>query len=158
MALTTTLLLFGNSSELLFGNITSPTVWYTVMGNGEITQFSVFADYDAWISIYEGDSCDMLECTNTNDDSPLGGNASSVIAQPLEDGVMYYINVHGYETAYGDFSIESEVLQPAGNDECSAAEMLELDTTVSSNTLAATGDPGLPFCGLYVHFWCCWIL
>ncbi|CAB9506303.1 PKD [Seminavis robusta] len=133
--------------EFLNG-ITAPTVWFSVVGNGEITQFSLVADYDGWISIYKGDSCDELECINSNDDSPLNDGSESVIAQPLEEGATYFINVHGYEKSYGNFGIESKTLEPVANDMCSDAEPLELGVNASSSSLAATADPGLPECGL----------
>jgi hypothetical protein len=126
-------------------------VWYSVIGTGEITAFYLFADYDSWISIFEGENCDMLQCMNTNDDSPLTDGSSSVVAQVLEDGVMYFIRVHGYENAYGNFSIASEVLEPTANNDCIAAQPLELGVNVSSNSLAATGEPDIPFCGMYVY-------
>jgi hypothetical protein len=118
------------------------------MGNGEITAFYLTADYDSWISIFKGESCDELECWNSNDDSPLTDGSTSVVAQPLDDGAMYFIGVHGYKTAYGSFSLTSEVLEPAANNDCTGAQPLELGVNVSSNTLAATGDPSLPECGM----------
>lgn len=69
---------------------------------------------------------------------------------------MYKIAVHGYEQAYGTFTIKSETLEPAANDDCSDAIMLELGVNVSSDTLSATEDPDLPFCGRYVRLFGWW--
>ena len=118
-----------------------------MVGTGEITQLSLFGEYDSKISIYAGDNCDELVCVNSNDDSPVIG-PSSVVAQPMEEGQTYFILVHGFERESGSFTLESEVLDPAENDDCTAATPLELGVNVSSNTLAATVDEDLPFCGL----------
>ena len=132
----------------VFHGITAPTVWFTFVPNATvIVQFSLYADYDAQISIYEGESPETLTCWNSNDDSPIPG-PRSVIAQPLEQGKTYYINVHGYQKAYGMFTLESEELQAPTNDLCSGATSLELGVEAESNSLAATGDAGLPFCGV----------
>ena len=135
------------NSDEIFDNITSSTVWYTMVGTGAITQLSLFADFDSKISIYSGDSCEELDCVNSNDDSPIVG-PRSVIAQPMDEGVNYYILVHGFGRKSGSFTLESEVLEPAANDECSGAIPLELGVNASSSTLAATADEGLPFCGM----------
>lgn len=131
----------------LFGNVTSETVWYSMVGTGEIVQLSLFADYDSQISVYAGDSCDALECVNHNDDSPLDG-PRSVVAQTMEEGRTYIIMVFGYAQESGDFTLESEVLTPTENDACDTSTPLELGVNVSSSTLATTADEGLPFCGI----------
>ena len=44
-------------------------------------------------------------------------------------------------------ALESKELEPSINDMCNGATPLEIGVAVDSNTLAATGDPDLPFCG-----------
>jgi hypothetical protein len=123
-------------------------VWYKVLGNGELTTFLLFAEFDSRISIYKGEGCEKLECLNTNDDSPIQGGPSSSLTQTLEDGSMYFISVHGYGVAYGNFSISSQVVELAANNDCIAAQPLELGVNISGDTSAATGDPKLPECGV----------
>jgi len=118
------------------------------MGTGEIVQFSVTAaDYDSAVSIYYGGSCDDLTCVNGNNESPLDGLADSVIAQPMDEGQMYYVVVYGFGRSSGQFILESEVLSPPANDDCSGAVPLELGVSVASDSLAATDDVDLPICG-----------
>jgi hypothetical protein len=115
-----------------------------------IVQFSLYADFDSMLSIYAGDPAENnFTCWNSNDDSPVRAaqGPQSMIAQPLQAGQTYYINVHGYSKAYGMFTLESEELEPAPNDECSMAIPLELGVAVQSDTLAATGDANLTLCG-----------
>lgn len=76
-------------SAEFFTNVTSPTVWYSLLGTGEITQISVFADFDVQVSIYSGE-CDSLTCVFTNDDSPIPG-PSSIIAEYLNEGQQVHI-------------------------------------------------------------------
>ena len=130
-------------------SVTAPTNWYSILGTGEFVQVNVFAegDFDTQVSIYSGESCDTLTCIEANDDSPFPGPRST-ISVLLEAEVPYYILVHGYNNAAGEYSLEIKELERATNDECVTGTPMTLGTPESGSTLAATVDDDLPYCGL----------
>ena len=128
-------------------NITAPTVWYSVEGEGQPVQFSVQADYDSAITLYTGD-CEALTCVDHNDDSITA--ASSLFAGVLEDGRVYYLAVHGFDFNQGDFSLETEYIDPVANDFCQQATEVTVGETFVGNSLAATLKDPLVYCGWYV--------
>ena len=131
---------------------------------------SVFADFDAHVSIYSGTSCDSLTCVVTNAESPIPG-PRSLVAERLEEGQVYYVVVHvsqtylsmpndspirfahapfctqGFGGSTGDFNLAAESLESPSNDECTDAEELGVGESVDGDTLAAAGTDDLPFCG-----------
>ena len=91
--------------------VTAPGVWYTftetaIPGLVQDINLSVCddADFDTKISVYTGD-CGTLTCVAADDDDPdCTGFTSTVDFQ--SDGVStYYILVHGFGTATGDFNL-----------------------------------------------------
>jgi hypothetical protein len=88
--------------------VTGPGVWYYVRGNGLQLQASLCggATYDTRLSIYEGECPDeileSLICVDGNDDFC---GIESLVTWPSEDGKIYYILVHGYLQATGDFAL-----------------------------------------------------
>ena len=91
-------------------DITAAGVWYTYTESipGFIQDINLStcddADYDTKISVYSGD-CGTLTCVAANDDgNGCSGFTSSVDFQ--SDGVStYYILVHGFGTATGNFNL-----------------------------------------------------
>jgi hypothetical protein len=80
-----------------------PDVWYTVVGTGlDITADLCGSSYDTRLDIYEGD-CGSLVCVGSNDD--FCGSQSQVTWTSTQD-VTYYIRVHGWNGATGDYSLE----------------------------------------------------
>lgn len=108
------------------------------------------SDYDAEISLYSGESCDMLSCIANNDVAFIPGYESTII-ELLEEGQTYYIFVNGYSKNSGNFTVVVEPVEEPENDACSAAVALELGQSVTGSTIAASGDASLPYCGLYVY-------
>jgi hypothetical protein len=83
---------------------TSPGVWYTVVGNGNTFTASLcdsWSEYDSKLSVYCGD-CDDLICIDGNDDFC---NVLSEVTWCSQFGATYYILVHGYGGASGDFTL-----------------------------------------------------
>ncbi|MCC6286119.1 MAG: hypothetical protein IT439_12610 [Phycisphaerales bacterium] len=85
--------------------ITAPGVWYTVVGDGTslTADTCTFTNYDTKISVFCGD-CALGEfyCVGGNDDS-CGLNSS--LTWCSEAGKLYYILVHGFSSAEGDFDL-----------------------------------------------------
>jgi len=137
------------SDEVLYNF--SSGVWYSFSGTGDSVQLTLTGDYDTQITLYAGENCDDLECINNNDDSPFEITAiSSVITQPTIGGQTYFVFVHGFSGDSGAFTLQSEVVDAAANDDCTAAIPLDLGVNDTSDTSAATADADLPFCGMYV--------
>jgi hypothetical protein len=94
--------------------------------------------------LYTGD-CETLTCADHNDDTIT--DESSLFAEFLEQGQTYYLLVHGFDQAQGDFELVTETIEPVRNDACSAAIELTVGESLSGDALAATMNNGLPFCG-----------
>jgi hypothetical protein len=96
-------------------NISAPGIWYTVEGTGTSMKASTCdaADFDTKISVYSG-SCESLECIAGNDDGPGCADFTSEVSWSSTSGEVYYILVHGFETASGNFdlTISSEGFLP----------------------------------------------
>ncbi len=110
-----------------FGEITTPGVWYTFVGNGEVLQAATcVADYNTRLSVYSGD-CTNLICEAGNDDSETCGaeSLSSSVNICTVAGITYYILVHGSDA------------EPVGNFELT----LSTATDVPEITVLGNGIP-----------------
>jgi hypothetical protein len=87
--------------------ITAPGVWYTFEDtSGLVTDYTVSlcdggTAYDSKITVYSGD-CGTLTCVGDNDDSC---GLQSEVSWQGDGSTTYYILVHGFGSAQGDFSI-----------------------------------------------------
>jgi hypothetical protein len=86
--------------------ITSPGVWYTVMGNGGLITASLCTGtgYDSKINVFSGD-CANLVCVGGNDDFCGAVGLQSEYSWTGAAGTMYYILVQGYNGAVGNFTL-----------------------------------------------------
>ena len=88
----------------------APAHWYSVVGNGALTIANTCAEgsnYDTAMTVLTGD-CDNLTVVSSNDDDNcgLGGwTGRSSVAWDSEDGVTYYIVVHGWNTENGNYEL-----------------------------------------------------
>ncbi|WP_034258194.1 T9SS type A sorting domain-containing protein [Altibacter lentus] len=88
-------------------SITAPGVWYTFTDtSGLLTDYVVSlcdggTAYDSKLTVYSGD-CGTLTCIGDNDD-PCG--LQSEVAFQGDGSTTYYILVHGFGGAQGDFSL-----------------------------------------------------
>jgi len=86
--------------------ITAPGVWYTIEGVGRDMTASTCNDatFDTKISVYSG-TCGALVCVGGLDDSPGCGGFTTSFTWPSTLGTTYYILVHGFGSATGDFNL-----------------------------------------------------
>jgi hypothetical protein len=91
-------------------NSTSPGVWFSIVGNGNIytvnncggyDEFGSFDPFDSQISVFRGD-CDSLVCVDGNDDFC---ETQSLVSWLTLEGQAYLILVHGYWGGSGDFNL-----------------------------------------------------
>ena len=90
--------------------ITSPGVWYSVMGTGATitaTTCTDFFGYDTKISVYCG-SCDESFCVTGNDDDCADGASDllSTVSWCSRPGEEYLILVHGFGGESGEFDLD----------------------------------------------------
>ena len=126
--------------------VTSPGVWYTLTDGGLPSDITITmctgaggADYDSKLSVYTGDcGAPPLTCVVGNDDTC--GLQSEVSFQ--SDGVStYYVLVHGFGGATGNFTLEVSCTPiPPVND--LIANSIDLDEI---NACPDYTDPAVPF-------------
>ncbi len=92
-------------------DVTAPGVWYTFTETafpGLVSDITLStcddADFDTKISVYEGD-CGALTCVAANDDGDGCGNFTSELTFQSDGVSTYYILVHGFGGATGDFNL-----------------------------------------------------
>ncbi len=89
--------------------ISAPGVWYSITGTGStitVSTCNASTDYDSKISVYCA-SCDEPTCVGGNDDNcdPMFGSLLSTFSFCSEAGAQYFILVHGFSTASGNFGL-----------------------------------------------------
>lgn len=121
----------------------APGVWYKFTGTGSAVTASLCgSSYDTKLNVYQAfGSCALLICTGGNDDACGARSNLSFVASA---GIDYYILVHGFGSATGDY--ELEMIGDPNNDDCANAIPIACGDVVSGNTSQATPD-GAPFCG-----------
>jgi len=98
--------------------VTSAGVWYTYTETipGLISDITLStcddADFDTKISVYEGD-CGALTCVAANDDGAGCGAFTSELTFQSDGVSTYYILVHGFGGAVGDFNLSVSCLPVA---------------------------------------------
>jgi hypothetical protein len=85
------------------GNFSAPGVWYWVEGGGYPVQASANAEYDLQLTVFSG-SCDSLRCVDGSEG--IGDDfLNARVIWNAEEGVSYYIYVHGFSNAVGEFEL-----------------------------------------------------
>ena len=90
-------------------DVSSPGKWYSLEGTGSIFTVSTCSEdtvFDTILTVYTG-SCDSLTCHAQNDDDCFGF-APSTVSFETQQGVTYYILVHGFDGSSGAFGISVE--------------------------------------------------
>lgn len=111
--------------------VTVGGVWYLFTGTGDAVTVSTcnMATYDSKIGVYDG-TCGALNCIAGNDDAAGCSGLSSEVTFNSVAGTDYYIFIHGYGSAFGDFDVAVSCLAPCAplpaNDLCSGATPLTL--------------------------------
>ncbi|MBL7983204.1 MAG: T9SS type A sorting domain-containing protein [Flavobacteriales bacterium] len=133
-------------------NISTRGLWYTFSGTGEVVTLSTCGNttYDSKISVFTG-SCGAFTCVAGNDDAPgCTGNSSEAIF-PSTNGTTYFVYVHGYNDAQGDFSLAMSCAPgctPVANDDCATATVIDIQPIggceASTGTTVCAFAPALP--------------
>jgi surface protein len=121
--------------------ISAPGVWYTFEGTGNVLNISTcgVTDYDTKLSVFSGD-CVNLICEVGNDNSNACGieSVSSSVNFCTVQGTTYYILVHGFNTATGNFelSLSTATEVPEINLQGNSVSIVDGDITpdVADNT------------------------
>lgn len=126
-------------------SVNTPGLWYVIEGDNQNVSFSTCdqATYDTIISLFEG-SCDELNCLGFNDQNyECGDINTSEISHHLEEGSTYYIYVHGFNGAVGQFELSTTCIAPE-NDLCTDAIPVSCGQTFTSSTELATNTDIIP--------------
>lgn len=86
---------------------TAAGVWYKVSGTGDTMTASLCGagtSYDSKITVYKG-QCGHMQCVDSDDDGCGESGGPSKVSWSSEMSTTYYILVHGYQSAMGDFQI-----------------------------------------------------
>jgi phage gp37-like protein len=130
----------GNGGDLLAigcGTNNSPGVWFSFTGDGSSATASLCgSSFDTYITVVSG-TCAAPVCVANNDDFC---GLQSEVSFPTTIGVTYYINVHGYGTASGAYTLSLTCIIPTSNDICSGAIPLSCGSSVAGTTVGATPD------------------
>jgi hypothetical protein len=130
----------GNGADLLAigcGTNNSPGVWFSFTGTGGNVVASLCGSgFDTYITVVSG-TCAAPVCVASNDD--FCGLQSQVTFASTA-GVTYYINVHGYGTASGAYTLNVSCPTPPVNETCATAIPVSCGSTVTGSTAAAATD------------------
>ncbi len=128
------------------GNATSPTLWYSFVGTGQLTTVSLCGSaYDTQLGIISGPCGGAQTCVIGNDD--FCGLQSQVNFSAVL-GVTYYIRVGGIGAQSGAFTLSLTCVTETGNDPCSGALPIDCGQTVSGSTSAMNPDAFPAGCGI----------
>jgi len=126
---------------------TAPGVWYKFVGTGDFVTASTCnaATFDTKISVFSG-SCTALNCIGGVDDSPGCAGFTTQFSWSTVPGVDYFILVHGFGSATGNFTLSISCVPQFGNDACTGALPIACGGTVTGTTVGKNFD-GVGTCG-----------
>ncbi len=143
----------GSTSAATFDDVgfcgtsnTSPGVWYTMTGNGDLVTLSTCnqADFDTKISVFSG-SCGSLTCVTGLDDAAGCAGFTTELSFTADCDTQYYILVHSFGGATGDFDLsiidDGDIACFTNDQPCDAIDVAVNSATGFGNS-AATADPG----------------
>jgi gliding motility-associated-like protein len=116
----------------------SPGVWYSFMGNGDVVTFSLCGSpFNTKMQVLTG-TCGAFTCVTGNDDSC---GTQSEVQITTTTGTLYYIYVFGStNTTSGTFTLNTTCITPPpppANDNCTAATTVPVNTDGSCTLLTA---------------------
>lgn len=134
---------FEDSAEAPFcgTSVTAPGVWYVIETGGECITASLCSGataYDSKLSVYTGD-CSALVCVDGNDDSC---GLQSEVNFTGTDGEMFWILVHGFGGASGEFELEVICEDPPANDNVCDATALTVNSPEAYDNACSSADAG----------------
>ena len=134
-------------------DVTAPGVWYSYEdASGYTNDIRIStcdtANFDTKISVYSGD-CGALVCVAANDDNDDCSGFTSTVEFTSDGSSTYYILVHGFGTATGDFdlSIDCVIVPPSNDDIVDAIDIDEFGcpyTDTGVQMPGATEEAGTP--------------
>jgi hypothetical protein len=140
-------------NELLTGTdcgtgVDGPGVWYVFDGTGDqvfLSTCNTTSGFDTRLSVYEAaPDCSNLLCLGGNDDSPNCTGFLSEFVFNTTPGVDYYILVHGFGGATGDFLLDVNCVDCTGstsvNDDCVDAIFQPFSVTFPGNLCCVGPD------------------
>jgi hypothetical protein len=115
-------------------SISTGGVWYSVVGTGALFSASVCgASYDTKLDVYEG-ACSTFLCVGGNNNGVSCGT-SSVYNFHTDNGVTYYILVHGNGSTKGTFTLTISCVNVVyTNQDCEASQQICTDETFLGNS------------------------
>ncbi len=120
-------------------------LWYTIVGTGagiDVSLCETKADFDAHISIFTGTNCDSVRC--------LAASENDCKVEWLsEEGVNYYIRVHGIGGELGNFGLSVKEVN-MGLNACAIQKALQ-EENLDLTTSCICKDPEVDG---YVHLDC----
>jgi len=121
-------------------SVTAPGVWYRIAGTGDrITVSSCGGTaYDNKISVYTG-NCNAFSCVTGNDDFCGLQSQVTFCSTP---GVQYFILVHGFGNATGNFTLNVTCTPTSPNDDVCNATVLVPGVPEPFDNTCATAQPG----------------
>ncbi|KAL3918215.1 MAG: hypothetical protein SGILL_004343 [Bacillariaceae sp.] len=132
----------------LSGNA-SPGLWYSTVGSEGLTYradtCSESTTFDTEISVYAGTCDGTLECITGNDDGCNG--LASRVQWATEEGVVYFIKVHGRFSEVGQFGLTLQSFVAPDHDTCSDAQVVGPGSAVFSASTEGATAGNVPFCG-----------
>lgn len=142
--------IFANDDSAVAGSclgieITSPGVWYTLIGDGSQFNLSTCASaVDTKINVYAG-NCNNLTCVAANDDDPACAGFASTVNFTSLPGIQYYVLVSEFGLGVGiDFELVVECIDCTGqspiNDQCSSALPLPDGAQLSGSLCCTNAD------------------
>lgn len=118
----------------------APGVWYSFVATSTIANLSTCnqANYDTKISVFTG-SCDAPVCVGGQDDdlSNCTGFTTNLNVHTIP-GETYFVLVHGFANATGDFTLTMTCLEGPDNDLCENAIPIYCGDVVNGNTELAS--------------------
>ena len=145
-----------DGTQACHSEITSPGLWYVVEGEGDPIKASTCSpktNFNTKISVFSG-SCDALECVGESIDDPechFDEISAHSITWFGEEGVEYYVRVHGVDEEVGDFGLRiqsgwqidfgSNIPAPANNMcEGAGGPFIERHTRITGSTKGASAE------------------
>lgn len=129
-------------------------MWYKVIGNGGFINASTCSpntDYDTKLNVYTG-SCTAFTCVTGNDDDAncSSGTLKSTVTWCSTLGQSYWILVHGFGSAQGNFTLSIDCTPPSVNiaaiaSQCSNAASVTLSANFPGGTFSGPGVSGNTF-------------
>jgi hypothetical protein len=123
------------------------TVWYsfTPGATTPVTVDTFGSNFDTLLAVYTTSALPLPFTPDVACNDDAGGTAQSQVSFVATAGTTYRVQVGGFNSAFGNLTVQFAVTRPPANDNFAAAASLPaLPTTQMAVTLNATTEPGEP--------------